>query len=252
MSELTLTVLGTAAPFPLSDNPCSGYLLRCGETTLWIDAGTGTLAQLQRHVRLSDLSCLWISHVHADHFADVPALYYAYAFGDVSRETTLPVIGPSGWAQRVSAFVTNDTPHDMGTVFHVFEHDVDELATVGAMHLRGQLVQHNAPSYALRVECAGRSFVYSGDTALCSALTELSRDVDLLLCEVGCDDPLDARRHVHCTPEDAATMATEAGVGHLMLTHLASGLAGEDAIRRAARLYGGPITLARSGETINV
>lgn len=250
--ELSLTVLGTAAPFPTPGNPCSGYLMRYGDSSLWIDAGTGTLLELQRHVSLQGLSAVWISHVHADHFADLPALYYAYAFGDVSRETKLPVIGPRRWAQRVSAFVTNDLPHDMETVFDVLEHEIDELATVGPMQLRGQLVAHNAPSYAVRVECEGHSFVYSGDTGLCPALTDLSRDVDVLLCEVGCSDPEDSRRSVHCTPEDAATMAKEAGVGHLVLTHLAPGLEGGDALHRAQQVYTGTITLARPGLTLNI
>lgn len=250
--ELSLTVLGTAAPFPLPGNPCSGYLVRYGDDTLWVDAGTGTLMELQRHVSLSDLSALWISHVHGDHFADLPALYYAYAFGDVSRETKLPVIGPRGWAHRVSAFVTNDVPHDMGTVFEVLEHDVNELAGVGEMRIRGQLVTHNAPSYAIRVEAGGRSFVYSGDTGLCPELTELATDVDLLLCEVGCQDSLDSRRAVHCTPEDAGKMAADAGARHLMLTHLAPGLSGEEALQRAATVYDGPITLAETGITTSI
>ena len=252
MNEPLLTVLGSAAPFPIPGNPCSGYLVRYGKTSLWVDAGTGTLSELQRHVSLRDLSALWISHVHADHFADLPALYYAYAFGDVSRETKLPVIGPRGWAQRVSAFVTNDVAHDMGTVFHVLEHDVDELANVGEMRIRGQLVAHSAPSYALRVDVGGRSFVYSGDTGPCEALTELATGVDLLLCQVGCRDPLDVRRKVHCTPEDAGKTAADAGARNLMLTHLAPGLTGDDALRRAATDYDGPITLATTGLSVTI
>jgi ribonuclease BN (tRNA processing enzyme) len=250
--ELSLTVLGTAAPFPVPGNPCSGYLVRYGPTSLWVDAGPGTLMELQRHVSLSELSALWISHVHADHFADLPALYYAYAFGEVSRDTKLPVIGPIGWAQRVSAFVTNDVAHDMSTVFHVLEHDVDTLANVGDMRIRGQLVAHSAPSYAVRVEASGRSFVYSGDTGLCRQLTEMAKGADLLLCEVGCQDQRDARRSVHCTPEDAGQMAADAGVHHLMLTHLAPGLTGDEALSRATAVYDGPITLATAGLTINI
>jgi ribonuclease BN (tRNA processing enzyme) len=132
VSELILSILGTAAPFPVPGNPCSGYLVRYLDDTLWIDAGTGTLMELQRHVSLSDLSALWVSHVHADHFADLPALYYAYKFGNVSRATKLPVIGPRGWAQRISGFVTTNATHDMGSVFQVLEHDVDTRNNVGA------------------------------------------------------------------------------------------------------------------------
>jgi hypothetical protein len=37
-----------------------------------------------------------------------------------------------------------------------------------------------------------------------------------------------------------------------MLTHLAPGLTGDDALSRAAALYDGPITLARTNSTINI
>ena len=40
---LTLTVLGSATPYPTADNPCSGYLLTHGRTRVWVDAGSGTL-----------------------------------------------------------------------------------------------------------------------------------------------------------------------------------------------------------------
>jgi ribonuclease BN (tRNA processing enzyme) len=104
----------------------------------------------------------------------------------------------------------------------------------------------------VRVEAGGRSFVYSGDTGRCPELTELASDVDVLLCEVGCRDALDSRRLVHCTPEDAGKIAADAGVGHLLLTHLAPRLSGDEALQRAATAYEGPVTLAQSGMTFPI
>ena len=64
---MKLTILGTATPYPRPDNPCSGYLVQHGITSIWMDAGTGTLAELQRHIPLDRLDAIWISHAHADH-----------------------------------------------------------------------------------------------------------------------------------------------------------------------------------------
>lgn len=47
---LRLTVLGSATPYLDADNPCSGYLVSGGGARLWMDAGSGTLGPLQRHV----------------------------------------------------------------------------------------------------------------------------------------------------------------------------------------------------------
>ncbi|MFH8498490.1 MBL fold metallo-hydrolase [Streptomyces coeruleorubidus] len=49
-----------------------------GGTRIWVDAGSGTLGPLQRHVRLEELDAIWISHLHADHSADLLTAYSAH------------------------------------------------------------------------------------------------------------------------------------------------------------------------------
>ena len=48
---LSVTVLGCCGSFPGAGGACSGYLVDDGTTRLWLDAGSGTLANLQRHCR---------------------------------------------------------------------------------------------------------------------------------------------------------------------------------------------------------
>jgi ribonuclease BN (tRNA processing enzyme) len=87
--------------------------------TLWVDAGGGTLAELQRHGSLADLDAVWISHLHPDHCTDLPLAYHALAFGDARGGRRLPVFGPTGWSRRMDAFV--DRPGAMARVFEVAE-----------------------------------------------------------------------------------------------------------------------------------
>src|SRR3712207_8466497 len=49
-------------------NACSGYLVHDGETSVWIDCGPGTLANLQRHVALADVDAIVVTHGHPDHW----------------------------------------------------------------------------------------------------------------------------------------------------------------------------------------
>ena len=97
------TTLGSA-PYPTADESCSGYLLQAGGANVLVDIGGGVLGTLQRYIRLEDLHAVWISHLHADHFADMPLLYYAFAFSE-KRMRKIPVLAPVGWATRVEAFV---------------------------------------------------------------------------------------------------------------------------------------------------
>ena len=47
---LKLTVLGCSGSYPGPGGAASGYLIEGDGTRIWLDAGSGTLANLQRHV----------------------------------------------------------------------------------------------------------------------------------------------------------------------------------------------------------
>ena len=74
---LTLTVLGCSGSYPGPGQACSGYLVRSGGTTVWLDAGTGTLANLQLHVGLDQVDAIVLSHQHPDHWSDIDNFYVA-------------------------------------------------------------------------------------------------------------------------------------------------------------------------------
>jgi ribonuclease BN (tRNA processing enzyme) len=241
---LSLTVLGCATPYPSADNPCSGYLVSNEDTRVWMDAGTGTLGPLQRHTRLQDLDAIWISHLHADHSADLLTAYYAMLFADISRPP-IPLYAPPGIADRLAGFLTNGPERSpVESAFSVTElHDGFEVA-VGSMRLTTAAVSHGIPAFAVRVE-ADRSLTYSGDTAPCAGLIELARGTDVLLCEAesAVESP------VHHTPEDAGETAAAAGAGRLVVTHVGRFLTPEEAITRAKSRYDGPVGYAAPGTT---
>ena len=57
--------------YPGPGGACSGYLVDDGDHPVWLDAGPGTLANLQRHVGLDDLDAIVLSHEHPDHWSDL-------------------------------------------------------------------------------------------------------------------------------------------------------------------------------------
>lgn len=70
----------------------------------------------------------------------------------------------------------------------------------------------------------GRSVAVVMDTRACDAAVRLAEGVDLLLCEATFleGESFLASEYGHLTAREAATIAREAGVGRLVLTHLSS------------------------------
>jgi ribonuclease BN (tRNA processing enzyme) len=241
-----LTVLGSATPYPAVDNPCSGYLVSSGDTRIWMDAGSGTLGPLQRYVRLDELDAIWISHLHADHSADLLTAYYAVRYADIALAAPIPLYGPAGIADRLAGFLTNGPSRSpIESAFAVTELYDGHQTTVGSLRLTSRAVDHGMPAYAVRMEGAGRSLVYSGDTAPCRSLTELAERCDVLLCEA--DSARAEVDAVHHTPEQAGETAAAARAGRLILTHIGRSLTPDEATARAATRFDGPVEFAFPG-----
>ncbi|MFJ6615589.1 MBL fold metallo-hydrolase [Streptomyces sp. NPDC091289] len=249
-----MTVLGCATPYASVDNPCSGYLVSADGARVWVDAGSGTLAELQRHVRLDELDAIWISHLHADHSADLLTAYYGLLFADIRLAAPIPLYGPPGIADRLAHFLTNTGSRSpVESAFAVEELHDGHHVRVGALTLTSRAVEHGIPAFALRVDDpAGRSLVYSGDTAPCPALTGLADGCDVLLCEAESDRAPATEDQVHHTPEDTGDTARSAGVGRLIVTHVGRALTPQQAVSRAATRYAGPVEYATPGASFAV
>jgi ribonuclease BN (tRNA processing enzyme) len=250
---MRLIVLGSATPYPSVDNPCSGYLVSSGDRHLWMDAGSGTLGRLQRHVRLDELDAIWISHLHADHSADLLTAYYGALYADVQLAAPIPLYGPPGIADRLAHFLTN-TPvrSPVESAFAVEEVYDGHQARVGPFTLTSRAVSHGIPAFGVRVENADRALAYSGDSAPCESLTSLAAGCDVLLCEAGSAQVPTGGAQVHHTPEDTGATARTARAGRLIVTHVGRFLTPQQAVARAAAEFDGPVAYAAPGHTFSI
>jgi ribonuclease BN (tRNA processing enzyme) len=218
-----------------------------------MDAGTGTLGPLQQHVKLEDLDAIWISHLHADHSADLLTAFYALVFGDVHRPAPLPLFGPPGIAERLANYLTNgQTRAPIASAFEVHELYDGHETQVGNLTLTTRAVSHGIPAFSVRVSTPSASLVFSGDTAPCANLIELAADCDALLCESESTSAPENEAQVHHTPEDAGRTAAVARAGRLIITHVGRSLSPEEATRRAATKYQGRIEFASPGTTFTI
>lgn len=245
---MRLTVLGCSGSLPGPASPASGYLVQTPGTRLVMDLGNGTLGALQRHVGLQTLDQIdgvLISHLHPDHYMDLCGYYVALRYGLRSDHRRVPVWGPPGTAERLAEAYGERAEADpiMSAEFD-FRDYPDDAFTIGDVRVRITRVVHPVPTYAIRVEHAGRALVYSADTGPCAALVELARGADALLCEAAFEGHPDPPPDLHLTGRQAGEHATAAGVGRLIVTHVPPWSNADDAAVAARQVFDGPVEAA--------
>jgi ribonuclease BN (tRNA processing enzyme) len=249
---MALIVLGTATPYPRADRACSGYLVRSSKTTIWVDTGPGTLAQLQRFIGILDVDAIWLSHLHVDHCADLLAMYFALRFSNLHPQRKIPAFGPKGWTARFETFLKGVSPHQMDEAFEVHELGDELRAVVGDMQLTAFAVEHGVLGYALRVESDGAVFTYSADTGSCRGVVAAAKGADLLLCEAGWAVRPEGVQPWHMTPAEAGNVARQAGAKRLLLTHLGADVVPDAAVDSAKETFGGSVEVATDSQTYSV
>jgi len=250
---MRLHVLGSSGGYPVPDNPCTGFLLEQGGTRIWMDAGNGTMAAVQRIVPLEQIDALVISHVHADHCADLFTLYVALRFR-MEGALRKPLWAPREVWEIVPRFLD---PYGGGALkleeafdFHPLE-DGGE-AEVAGVRFRCVRTAHPVETLALRAEAGGRVLAYSADTGPAADLTGLARGADLFVCEA-CYQDAAMGAPVHLSARQAAELGRRAEVRTLAPTHVWPTLDPQVSLREAREAAGDvPVELASAGRVFEV
>jgi ribonuclease BN (tRNA processing enzyme) len=213
---MKLTVLGCYGPYPPAGGACSGYLVQEDGCSILLDCGNGVLSRLQQHLAFYELEAALLSHLHADHLSDVMIMRYgleiAYKKGLFKNPLLLyaPAEPPEEY-QRL--------PYKNA---YVVESLVDgQKLRIGPFTITAVAGIHAVPALGFRLESASGILVYSGDTEMNNALSDLASGADLFLCEANYleTDIADGLTN-HLSAAQAAAVAAEAGVKRLILTHL--------------------------------
>jgi ribonuclease Z len=92
--DLSIFFAGTAGSVPSARRGLPALLVRRGGDRILIDCGEGTQRQLVRSVGLTDLTDVFLTHLHADHWLGLPGMLKSFELRD--RERPLTVHGPPG------------------------------------------------------------------------------------------------------------------------------------------------------------
>lgn len=258
---MQLTVLGCSGSGPGPTSPASGYLVTAGGARLLLDLGNGAFGALQRHLDPWELDAVALSHLHADHCADMTNLvvHRRYHPAPPAQVAPLPVYAPPDAPARLAAAYAADPAErataDLSDVLSF--HLAADGGAIGAVTLRTVPVEHPVEAYALRVEHDGASLVYSGDTGPCPRLVELARGADVLLCEASWPHVAPGRwaeppPGLHLSGRQAGEHAAAAGVGRLLLTHVPAWCDAAALLAEARDAFDGPVELVAPDVTYPV
>jgi ribonuclease BN (tRNA processing enzyme) len=249
---LTVTVLGSSGTYAGPDNACSGYLVRGRGVTVLLDAGPGTLANLQHHVPVTGLDAVVLSHVHPDHWLELPvlrnALHYVHDTQGVPLFTTAEVLTE---AEHLTAGGLSQTFRPTAIT------DGSEFR-VGPLSFRTARTDHPPETLAVRVDDGEASVAYTSDTGPRWGVADLAPAVDLVLSEATypdhwADDP-DApdAPTVHLSGAQAGRLAREAGARRLVVTHALPTASADEIRAEAEDAFGATIERAVPHRTFEV
>jgi ribonuclease BN (tRNA processing enzyme) len=277
-----LQVLGSGGPELTDKRASTSYLVWIeGKPRVLVDIGGGAALRFaEAGAAVTDLDAILLTHLHADHTADLPALVKASYFENRTR--ALPVYGPGGnkFMPSTVAFVRTLFDSTRGAYRYLGDflsplakgsyklepHEIREKpGKLGVPHKPGDeilpvygnerlrvtavtVVHAGVPALAWRIEAAGKAIVFSGDmNGTDGNLEKLAHTADLLVAHNAVAEGADAaERALHMPPSVIGRIAHTAGVRQLVLSHRMRRTLGQEeatltAIRQA---YDGPVVFA--------
>ena len=249
MSDDYVALLGTKggpAIRPGSSMPTSN-LICLDDQQIVVDCGLGvTRGLVDQGMQLKELSLIFISHLHSDHYLELgPLLHTAWTAGLTS---TVDIWGPAGldayWDGFLASMqadidlrIEDEGRPDLRELLQIHVIDAGVVLERDGLTVSAVRTEHPplVDCFALSFETASFHVVLSGDTAPIAILEDFARGADLLIHEAMLESALPAllKRvgngseklmahwlRSHSFAHDAAKTATRAGVRQLALSHL--------------------------------
>ncbi len=275
--DIAVQVLGSGGPELQGGRAASGYTVWIdGKARVLVDLGPGAALRFaESGATVADLDVVLLSHVHADHTADLPALIES-SWGR-GRTRPLPLFGPDGSALMPSTVTLVRTLFDttrgayrhLGDVLSPRDRGPYKLRPLDVPTKRAQrkgprvaagfsnervhtasvpVVHGNTPTLAWQVSVGDKRIVFSGDTNdQGGGLALLARGADLMILHHAIPEAASlTEAQLYMRPSTMGRIAADAGVKHLVLSHRTTRTLGREAetVKAIRQYYQGPISLA--------
>lgn len=250
--SLRLTIVGSAGTNPSAERVCSCYLVEADGFRLVLDLGHGALHRLQQVIDVAEIDALLLSHLHADHFADIYGLNYAMRFHPAAPPP-IPVYTPPGGEAFITQLLPEESIERMGASLTFHEARPGTTLECGPLTIELHRANHPVETLASRITDGTRTLTYTGDTAPSDEVVAAATGADLLLCDatwLESQRPLPA--DVHCTGREAGQIADRAGVSRLVVTHVSPYNDPAAVAAEAAEVFAGEVVIAHDLQEITL
>jgi ribonuclease BN (tRNA processing enzyme) len=243
---MEITFLGTGDAFGSGGRHAASILVRGDDFGLLLDCGASILPNM-KHLGISpdSIDAVLISHHHGDHFCGVPFLLLEYQYRSPNRGP-LTLAGPPRTEDVVSRLTrllfpgldAKPRPYELA-----FRELSAETTLLGSAQVTPFRVRHfpDAVAYGFRIEMAGKTVVYSGDTEWTDELAHHSDGADLLICEC---TTFESKVEFHMSHAQLLGHRNRIRASRTILLH-----AGEDVLSRRNELA---FELAQDGQVVNL
>jgi ribonuclease Z len=285
--ELRVTVLGSGDPFVKRSQASASILVEVGnpqQDVFFFDLGSGSLANFNGlRLPVTATTKVFLTHLHADHVGDMPTLVWSMAKS--GRRDPVEVWGPAAeyrplgtraytemlqaahaWdmeslcghpGQSGAEMIVHEVPYDRPAV--AYERNGVTVTSFPVIHLVNGSVGY-------RLDYAGRSIVYSGDTRPTHTVLEHSDGADLLIHETFPTAEVMARKasmplavaemiinSSHTSPAMAGTIFEAAGARMSAIFHLAADHETVPAVWAEMRTrHDGPVVISQDLTTFDI
>ncbi|RIA93139.1 beta-lactamase-like protein [Glomus cerebriforme] len=254
--DVIVTTLGTGSTLPSKYRNVSSTLITIPNNGfILLDVGEGTLGSMSRHFGpydephgddqislescISDLKCIFVSHMHADHHLGI--IRVLRKWNEIHKsvdDATISVFGPTKlwkWVEEYSdvedfglskiKFIDNKDllfwKQQKGNITGL-DSLQDLKSSTGINKVETVAVIHCPNSFGISIEhFDGWKIVYSGDTRPCDDLVRAGKDATLLIHEATFENDLmeEALNKFHSTTEEAVSVGERMNAHTILLTH---------------------------------
>ena len=247
MSAVSVIVLGAGDAFASRGLLQAGYVIDANGTRILMEAGPTVLASMKRcAIAPGDIDLVLVSHMHGDHYGGLPFLILEYMFETPLRKN-LVIAGPRGLERRTWALFHDLYPEcDPSKVARKLKFVVLEpgkSTRLGRFKVNTIRTPHTIKdvSLAFRIEAAGKSIVFSGDTGWTEELIPFSAGADLFLTECTF---FQTKTDFHLSYPRIAANRGRFSARRMILTHI-----GREVLERMSQVE---IEMASDGMTIDL
>ena len=210
---MEVTFLGTNGWYDSSAGNTICILIESDEYYIILDAGNG-IHKLDRYYQKAKPVFLFLSHFHLDHIAGLHILAkFFFAKG-------LVIAGPRGTRAILKTIVNK--PFTMPLKHLPYKTEVLELPeekNVIPFEIKCLKMVNSSLTLGYRIHLENKSVAYIPDTGFCQNALRLAQNADLAITECAHLPGESSPQWPHLNPQDAATIAKDAGAKQLALVH---------------------------------